>query len=83
MTKNYLLQWNVSEVPHCFIINKAGNAVWHGHPNNVEQALQKSFEADLDAEWEPIEKLDETPRPGEGKESVDSTKAADAAGSQS
>jgi hypothetical protein len=62
MTKRYLVEWDVSAVPHCFVINKQGLVTWHGHPHSVEQALQESFDAEKDAEYLMVEKQSETPR---------------------
>jgi hypothetical protein len=72
MTKRFLVEWDVSAVPHCFVINKAGNVTWHGHPHSVEKALKDSFDAEADAEYTMVEKQPVTPREGgkAAKESV-------------
>jgi len=38
-TLNYMVEYDVSDVPHCFIVGKTGKVSWHGHPNNMDSIL--------------------------------------------
>lgn len=42
MHKNYMSEFGVNGIPHAFIVDKAGNLVWHGHPMaDMESVLDK------------------------------------------
>lgn len=38
-SKNYLLEFGVSSVPHCFVVDKETNIHWHGHPTTMDGVL--------------------------------------------
>jgi glycerol-3-phosphate responsive antiterminator len=35
-TKDYMLQYGVSSIPHCFVVAKNSNMIWHGHVNHID-----------------------------------------------
>ena len=38
-TKKYMVEYDVNSIPHCFIVGKDGNMVWHGHPTSLDKIL--------------------------------------------
>lgn len=44
----YMGAFNINTIPHAFIVNKAGQVAWEGHPlDGMEEALQKVLDGKL------------------------------------
>jgi thiol-disulfide isomerase/thioredoxin len=47
--KAYMTAFNVTGIPHAFIIDKQGNLVWHGHPMaQMDQVLEQVVAGEFD-----------------------------------
>ena len=50
-SKGYMDVYGVETIPHTFVIDKAGNMVWHGNPRNgLEEVLQELVDGTYDVE---------------------------------
>jgi thiol-disulfide isomerase/thioredoxin len=65
-TKNYMIEYDVSSIPHCFVVGKDRNMVWHGHPIRLDKILHVRSDPNIeqesiDGDWEKVGALHRTP----------------------
>jgi len=63
-TKNYMIEYNINNIPHSFVVGKDGNVVWHGHPTALDRVLHVNTEPKMeqegsDGDWEKVSEASE------------------------